>query len=119
VESRPASSCKLVKNLLDKKGLGPHGRAAEAKAPLGEGLVDVCEGQPGQAMGPDKIRQNLVESGCCCCWEGDDLSEEPGLGGYEDLEDLDSLEKSREAAASPGPDGCPDTCQDSVPCGLH
>ncbi len=119
MESRPASCCELMEDLLDKEGLGFHGWVAEAEAPLGERLVDLCEGQPGHGVGPDEITQDPVEGGCCCWWKGDDLSKEPGLGGHKNLKDLDSLEQSREAAAGPRPDSCSDACQDSVPCGLH
>jgi hypothetical protein len=119
VEGRPAAGRQLVEDLLNQQGLGPLDWAGEAKPSLREGPMELREGQPSQAMGPDKIPQDSAKRGCCSCWKRYDLGKVPSLGGDVDLKDLDPLKKSRKAAASPGPDSGVDAGQDSVPGGLH
>ncbi len=63
------------------------------------------EGQPSHAMGPDKIPKDSAKGGGRRCWKGEDLGKIPSLGGDVNFKDQ---EKSRMAAASPGPHSRPD-----------
>ncbi len=58
------------------------------------------EGQPSQAIGPDKIPQDSAKGGCLSCSKGEDLGKIPSVGGDVNFKDLDPGHHSR-------PDACP------------
>ncbi len=92
-----------MEDLPYQQRLGPLDWAGEAKPSLREGPMELKEGQPGHAMGPDKIFQDSAKGGGRRSWKGNDLGKIPSLGGDVDLKDLDPLEESGKAAARPGP----------------